>query len=283
MQSTSTESSTQVVERVLKAIELLAARPATPDELADALDVHRRTVTRMLGTMESAGYVQRDPTIPQLYHLSFRIVTLAGMLLHRNDVVRIARPRVARLRDRTGEAAHLSVPAKRKVVHVIHEHSTNRLMVKAEAGDEALLHCSAVGKTLLAFRPDLLAQLAGTTLVRLTEKTITSSARLEQHLQETRERGYAVDDEEIEIGTRCVAAPVRDYAGEVIAALGISGPALRITPDRVEELAVMVREEADAVSALLGFGPPSGPERAGPDTGELPVVITTSPSLSGRV
>jgi len=224
-------------------------------ELGDSLGADRSTVYRALMTLMNRGYVTRDPVTGK-YQLGPGIHDLAMNALEvESNLHRIGAPYVTALLDKTGESAHLSILMGGRAVSIANENSLDMLSVRTQVGMTGPLHCSAVGKALIAYLPDdhlqRIADKQG--LDRFTAKTITSLDELRSHLQDIKAQGYAVDDEEFHNGVRCIAAPVRDYRREVVASVGISGPATRIMPERIPELAEMVREVGNGFSRALGY------------------------------
>jgi DNA-binding IclR family transcriptional regulator len=132
--------------------------------------------------------------------------------------------------------------------------SAHGLAMNITIGKGAPAYCTGVGKALLAFRPEAIVEhVCRLGLRRYTAQTITDSRRLARELERVRGTGYAVDNGEHEAGVRCVAAPVRNHAGEVIASLSVSGPATRITSDAIPRLAERVKGVAAKLSAQLGY------------------------------
>jgi IclR family acetate operon transcriptional repressor len=206
--------------------------------------------------MTLAGFVQRDAHDSQRFALTTKIVTVAGALMLRLDIVKIGYPYVTSLRDRTKEASHLALPSQGTAVQVIQETSFHRLSVKPRVGEQTPMHSSAVGKALAAYLPEEAKAAIRMGLPRFTERTITSRQAFHRELDAVRKRGYAVDDEEMDLGTRCVAAPVRDGLGQVVASIGVSGPSVRMTPQALPKIATMVNDEAVRLSKALGYREP---------------------------
>jgi IclR family transcriptional regulator, KDG regulon repressor len=238
--------------RALIALEQLASASYTADELAETLRVHRRTATRLLDVLTLTGFVQAERLDPQRFSLTTKIVSVAGAMMLRLDIVKVGFPYVTSLRDRTNEASHLALPAQGMAVQVIQETSSHRLTVKPRVGEQCPVHASAIGKALAAHLPGELEAAVRLGLPRLTDRTITSRQALEKELAVVRERGYAIDDQEMDIGTCCVAAPVRNGFGEVVASLGVSGPSVRLTQRELTRVASIVVEEANSLSRALG-------------------------------
>ena len=151
--------------------------------------------------------------------------------------------------ERTGECAHLAVPAQGKVMYIDQVESPVTLRVNAQVGTMNPLHCTALGKVLLAYGDlDIPSDLAP-----FTPNTITDPETLRRHLEEIRRLGFAVDDEEFDIGVRCIAVPVFDFRGKAVGAIGISGPATRMTSERMPALTAIVIEIGKALSERMTF------------------------------
>jgi DNA-binding IclR family transcriptional regulator len=246
------ESGPGYVQRTLIALDLLADRSMSIAELATALAVHRRTASRLIDVMRQSGWIEDDLEDPPRLRLSLRALTVAGKLIARMDLVRIATPFVTSLRDRINESSHLAVPTDGWVVPVVDKWSTHAIAYRSKLGERTYIHASAVGKAVAAHNPDQLAIAVRRGLPRFTPWTITDVDRLEEALAEVRERGYAVDDRENQPEIRCIAAPVRDGLGTVVGAIGVSGPIVRVTTEAVPDLAPIVLEEARRLSNALG-------------------------------
>ncbi len=237
------------VQRALAVLEELARTPdLSAAELARALSIPRGSAFRHLKVLEAAGYVSRDPASgryglgPELIHLGF----LAQRQLH---LPRVAAPTMVALRDRFDETTHLGVLSGGEVVHIEVVPSTHRVQMASRVGERAAPHASGLGKCLLAWDGAELPE----ELTALTDRTVTTRAGLEEELARTRERGWALDDEESGLGIRCVAAPIRDHGGDVVGAVSISGPAERLTLDRAVAAAPAVAEAAEEISTRLGW------------------------------
>ncbi|MCC7353348.1 MAG: IclR family transcriptional regulator [Anaerolineae bacterium] len=228
-------------------------RPMGVTEIAQALNVDKSTAFRLLSTLANRGFVAQEPDTRR-YRPDLRIVELSRRVLDRIELRSIAKPPLKRLQRLTGESAHLAVLADGRAVYIDQEESNATLSVNAEIGRQAPAHCTAIGKSLIAYmsQEELSHFLGAEGLTRYTPRTITTLRELIPHLESVRERGYAVDDEEFDAGVRCLAAPIRDYRRKVIASIGISGPASRMTLDRMPELGVVVVKTAEEVSRLIG-------------------------------
>ena len=242
----------QSLARGLKILNLLAdaGHGLSVTELAETLGVDKASASRLVSTLAQYGYVERDPATRR-FHLGPQVVGLSRSVLARLPLREAARPFLRQLMERTGECAHLAVPAQGKALYVDQVESPATLRVNAAVGTMNPLHCTALGKALLAFGGLPLPAV----LEAFTPRTITDPETLGRHLEEVRRLGYAVDDEEFDPGVRCIAAPVFDFEGRLAGSMGISGPSTRITPERLPALAAVVVEIGRALSERMAFTP----------------------------
>jgi IclR family transcriptional regulator, KDG regulon repressor len=253
------EGQVQSVVRTLQILEVLASEgDLNLRDLAERVGIHKSTLFRFMRTLCERGYARRDPDTER-FSLTLKVFQLGSTVYARVDLVKLASPFLVRLSSTTRETVHLAILDAGNLVYLSKIESTHSLRVamQSRVGLTAPAYCTAMGKVLLAFADtDVLdAYLSSCNFVRHTEKTISDRLQLLAELQITRNRGWAVDDEEHENGVRCVAAPVRDRSGSVIAALSISGPTIRLTLDRIEPMRSLVCEAAEEMSRLLGSVP----------------------------
>jgi IclR family KDG regulon transcriptional repressor len=243
-------SEIQSLARGLKILDILgqSSGGVSITELAENLQVDKASASRLASTLARYGYVEKDE-VTRRYQLGPQVVSLSRSVLTRLPLREAAKPFLRQLMEATGECTHLAVPAQGKALYIDQVESPATLRVNAQVGTMNPLHCTALGKVLLAFGhlppPD--------SLERHTPHTITSKKLLRQHLEGVRQAGYAVDDEEFDPGVRCIAVPVFDFRGKVIGSIGISGPASRITPERLPALAQRVMEAGKALSERMTF------------------------------
>lgn len=241
----------QSLARGLKIMELLAASTdaVSVTELADELSIDKSSASRLVQTLANHGYAEQDAQ-SRRYRLGPQIVRLSRSLLTRMPLRNEADPFLHNLVNRTGECAHLAILAQNQALYIDQVESPASLRVTTGVGTLAPLHCTALGKSLLAFSTEAVFP---SELQAFTPRTITDAETLRRHLEQVRQQGYAVDDEEYDFGVRCVAAPVFDYRGKAVGAIGISGPAGRMTLERVAEFATVVREVSRNLSDRLSF------------------------------
>jgi DNA-binding IclR family transcriptional regulator len=222
-------------------------------ELSRELGLHKSTVSRLMTTLERHGLLSRNPET-QRYRLGMGLIGLAARVISHMDVREVARPLLRKLADDCQESANLVVLDSGQVVNLEQFVSPSRQVKNiGRVGRRMHPHCTAAGKVLLAhLPPDQLAQFLPDTLPRFTAHTITTPELLRRELARVREQGYAISQEELEEGLNAIAAPVSDHTGLVIAAVGIAGPAYRVTPERFFEIAVQLQEVAQQISKRLG-------------------------------
>jgi IclR family KDG regulon transcriptional repressor len=246
------------VERALALLELLGAGEESLgiSELARRSGLPVGTVHRLLNTLNHLGYVEQDIETRK-YALGIRILHLRGAVAQRLKLGEQAMPIMKTLMRRVNETVHLAVLSEGEVFYVDRIEGFQTQNMYTQIGKRGPVHCTALGKAMLAYLPDTVVdQIVATKgLPRKTAKTITDPALFKAELKRIRQRVFAVDDNESEPAVRCVAAPIRDYNGKVVAAVSISGPAARMRPDRDQELSKEVCWAAQQISAGLGFVP----------------------------
>lgn len=224
-------------------------------ELGRRLNLHKSTVSRLLATLESEGLLERAPGTEK-YRLGPEIVRLAGKVDQSSDIQEVARPFLVALAEVTRETANLGVMEGAEVNNVDQVSGPHLVRIGNWVGRRTPLHCVANGKVLLAFQPkDVLERLTAGPLAAFTAHTVTKPAALRAELASIRKLGYATALGEIEEGLHAIAAPICDASGAVVAALSVSGPAYRVTAERIPELGRVTQEMADQVSRRLGWQP----------------------------
>lgn len=255
------ESERPAVQSVIHALDILDYMVSCPrevgvTELARVMSIHKSTVSRLLSTLDARGYVMRNPQTRQ-YSLGMHLLELSRAKLDQLDLRSMARPYLESLVRDTGETAHLAIMDSDKVVYIDKVDTPQTLMMRSKVGYRIAVHCTALGKAMIAQFPEDVASslLDPASMVRFTPNTITDPDALKQHLAVVRERGYAVDDEEHENGIRCVASAVKDHAGRVVGAISLSGPTLRVSRERAESLGELVCKTSRRLSMALGYRP----------------------------
>ena len=265
-------------------LELLADGGAlTMAEVQQRGGLNKTMAFRILRALREHGLVQRD-TASHRYSLSLKVLALGGVVAARLDVVSVSRPLLEDLRLEFQETINLGVMDDGHVVYAAMVESSRRgLRMSSHLGGRDHLHSTSIGKAMLAFLPEerLEAMLATVPRPRLTPRTITDLVELRAELTRTRQRGYAIDNEENEIGARCVGVPILDSKGVPLAGLSVSGPSNRIDDARIGIMALGLWQASTEISRRLGHATPhpeivsKGPDGSGSAThsAALPVAV----------
>lgn len=243
---------------VTTAIRLLKAFTETDREigisaLSKKLGVSKSTVHRVATTLVAEGLLEQNPETDR-YRLGLALFSLGTLVRRRMDIPNEAKPFLSKLRESSKENIHLAILQGREVVYVYDMESSQAVRVRPHLGASKPLYCSAEGLVILAWQlePFIENVLSGP-LTRRTDNTMTDAAKVRARLEKIRTDGYALEDEESEIGMRCVAAPIRDAEGNVVAAVGVAGPSQRLSTHAIRNYAPQVREAADSISMRLGY------------------------------
>ena len=249
--------SNQSVEKMLKIIEELAdaGQSMRLQDLSDRLGLSPATVLRFLSTLIENGYVFQD-TQSLKYGLTMKLCSIADRINEAHSVREIAQPYLRELSRNCGESVCLAIDENMSSVYIdVVNVSGQMLMTLQRIGKRAPLYCTGVGKLFLQeYAPDRLeAYMAAAKPEQFTKNTITTLAALQQELETVREAGVAFDNEECEIGAKCIAAPIRDYTGKVVAGISITGPQVRLTDDFIARFRPMLLDYAARISTRLGY------------------------------
>jgi IclR family transcriptional regulator, KDG regulon repressor len=222
-------------------------------EIANQIDINKSSVFRTLSTLVQYGYIEQDCETGK-YKLGYKFLDISSKLLESIDIRAEAKPFLEELENKTNEVIHLVVYDQGEVVYIEKLEGTETLRTHSKVGKRAPMHCTSVGKAILAHLPetDVLAILERKGMPYHTDHTITSIEAILQELKQIRQRGYALDLEENEYGITCIAAPVFDHLGKVVAAVSISGPTTRMTDDRLTQLGPIMIHTSQQLSARLG-------------------------------
>jgi DNA-binding IclR family transcriptional regulator len=223
--------------------------------LAKRLGLAKSTVHRLAVTLAAEGFLEQNAETGR-YRLGLSLFTLGALARRRMDVSNVSRPLLGVLRDKFQEAATLAILSRTSIMYLHNLESGQAIGIRAYIGDLKPASCTAEGRVLLAYsQPATVTEVLKEGLAQRTAKTITEPLAFQRALEEVRLSGYAIDDEESEAGMRCVAAPVRDISGKVIAAVGLAGPTQRLTKKDLRSMAPEVIATGDAVSVRLGYRP----------------------------
>lgn len=245
----------QSVDRALTILEEVASSEVEVGvtELANKLDLHKSTVHRMLNTLMHKGYIEQNPET-EGYKVGLKVFELGSKMFNELEI-RDQSLYLKELMQETNETVHLVVRDGDQGVYIDKVDTKQTLRMYSKIGRRVPLYCSAVGKVLLSnLSQDKLEKLyKGVEFKRYTKNTITNWDDFLKELKKVRQNGYAVDNEEHEEEIRCIAAPIKNYKGQIIAAISISGPVFRITDKKVNEFAFKVKNKALMISKRLGY------------------------------
>ena len=224
----------------------------TVNDISEATRLPKTTVHRIVTSLREVGMLDQDGR-RQGYRLGLKMFHYGSSVLASLDVARRAHPHIAKLQRVTGEVIHFHIFDGSQMVCVEREEMGASRLTTLTTIEAAPTYCTSVGKAFLAFQDEALVRRIAEEehLKPFTPRTITNVDDLLSELAQTRERGFAIDDEENEIGLRCVGAPVRDAMGRVFSSVSISGPAERMPHIRIEGLASLVIQTADDISRAL--------------------------------
>ncbi len=240
----------QSVVRALSLLQVLAESPAdcSLSEITRQSKLPPSTAHRLLNSLIQAGYVSQNPETAR-YGLGNNLIWLSRKAAQKHQLIQIARPFLERLAQELGETANLTARDDDMVIQLDHVDSPNILRVAYPVGERFPLHASASGKLFLAYLPqEVRDRILKGKRQAFTEATLVERGKLLNELETIRKRGYSIDDNEREVGVRCVAAPIRNARGEVVAAISLTGPSLRLTTSRLHELATVLIQMAQTIS-----------------------------------
>lgn len=246
----------QSVDRTLKILEILSDynEGLRVVDISEQTNLNKSTVHRMLGTLISNSYVTQDSET-KLYKLTFKLFELGNKRLKNEDLLSASKLYTKGLMKITNEVIHLTVRDGNEVVYIDKVEANNTIRMASSIGKRSQMYCTAVGKAILGYLPqhEILKIWESSKIEKLTKNSIISYGKLEAELQKIKKQGYAIDNEENELGVRCVGAPIFNREGKVEAAISVSGPAVRVTISKVEKIAKEVKKTAYLISKELGY------------------------------
>jgi IclR family transcriptional regulator, KDG regulon repressor len=222
-------------------------------QIAERVGMNKSTVHRLLGTLESKHFVHRSRTTG-LYHLSFRFVEMASLVLQDVDLQRWAQPYLQRLSSECGETVDLAVLDGAHVIYLQVVESSQRVKIAAAVGQRLPAFCTASGKAFLAYLPDdQVSKILSGGLTQYTENTPVLLADVYEGLRLTRERGFAISEQEYEKDINAVAAPILDADGRPVAVIAIAGPSYRLSQERMLTLGHSIRSMTEVIAREMGL------------------------------
>lgn len=249
----------RVLDRAIRILSLLSdGTPRNIAEVSEEIGLSSSTVFRILTTLAFHNLVKRDGRTGR-YRLGLACLEMARAYQDSNDLRRVALPELEMLRDEVRETVHLSIMENMEVFYLEKLSGLHAIgIMSSRVGGHAPAHCTGVGKVLLAFQDPVLVRVYFEEhgLRRYTDTTITDIDQLMKELENIRQRGYSFDRGEHEHEVRCVAAPIFDISGDIVAALSISGPNARLDPlEGNVEMINKAIQTAQRISRQLGYAP----------------------------
>jgi DNA-binding IclR family transcriptional regulator len=254
------DKSEYIIQAVDHALDLLEQFHDDVDELgvtelSKRLKLHKNNVFRLLATLESRGYIEQN-RVTENYRLGLKTLELGQTFIKQMGLLRQSRPVLEWLVKECNETAYVAILKEQSIVYLDVVETDLTVRVVPRVGSRLPAYGTAAGKVQIAYMPDeeLDAFFPTKELKSFTPNTITDRDLLRKHLKEVAEQGYAIDNEELDLGVRCVGAPIRDYTRRIIGAVSLSGPSMRFTDERMEkELIPLVTQAAEEISMKLGY------------------------------
>lgn len=250
------EPGVQSINRAFEILEALveARQGMTIAELVEQLGLNKSTVHRILQTLVAWGYVTKDERL-KCYRSGIKVMALASHYLNGLELKTEALPFLEKLQQQTGVFVHLGTLDQEEIIYLEKLGPYTHFRMYSQIGRRAPVYATGLGKAVFAQLDEThqRALLDKIKFVPSTEHTVTNEAEFLSDIQRTKERGYALDDEENEEGMRCIAAPIFDYTGKVIGAVSASGMVTVVTEDKIPLFGQYVRECAAAISAQMGY------------------------------
>jgi DNA-binding IclR family transcriptional regulator len=244
--------------KALDVIEYLAAcnnEPMRLQDIAAGLNMNVSTVLRFLTALCECGYAQQDPSTLR-YYLTFKICSIANKVSSHVHLYDIALPIMKQIAAAYNESVCLAIEQDMTVIYVgLVPGPDQMLRTMQRIGNRAPMHCTGVGKLLLLnySEEDIDRMIRNKGLVTFTQNTISTKEDLMQELKEVRRRGYAYDNEECEIGARCIAVPIRDYTHRIVACISVTGPIFRMTDEKLNQNMNYLIKQSRELSNMLGY------------------------------
>jgi len=254
------EKSEYIIQAVDHALDLLEQFHDDVDELgvtelSKRLKLHKNNVFRLLATLESRSYIEQNK-VTENYRLGLKTLELGQTFIKQMGLLRQSRPILEWLVKECNETSYVAILKEFHIVYLEVVETDLTVRVVPRVGARLPAYCTAAGKIQMAYmtEEELENYLPNKELKRNTPNTITDKEDFKRHLKDVAEMGYAVDNEELDVGVKCVGAPIRDYTRRIVGAVSISGPSMRFSDERMEkELIPLVRKASEEISLKLGF------------------------------
>lgn len=253
------EKESYVIQSVTNALNLLEEFKADRDELgvtelSNRLKLHKNNIFRLLATLESRGYIEQNKATEN-YRLGVKILELGQSYIKQLGLVRQAKSFLKEIAEECNEMAYIGMIRQNSVVYLDVEEANQTVKVANRVGWRLPIHCTAIGKAQIANSSAEELEKLGilNNMQKFTSNTIVDRSAFMKHLKEIARQGYAVDNEEYNLGVKCVGAPVRDYTGRIVGGISVSGPSFRMTDEVIKgKIIPLVKDIGQKISSRLG-------------------------------
>lgn len=254
------DKSEYIIQAVSHALDLLEQFHDDVDELgvtelSKRLKLHKNNVFRLLATLESRGYIEQNKATEN-YRLGLKALELGQTFIKQMGLLRQAKPILEQMVEESNETSYVAIYKENHIVYLDVVETNLTVRVVSRVGYRLPAYCTAAGKIHMAFmtEEELDELITKMNFIQHTPTTISNPDTLRKELDKVREQGYAFDDEEMDPGVRCIAAPIRDYTRRIVGAISVSGPTMRVSNARIEsELVPLVLKASQELSTRLGF------------------------------
>ncbi|SMQ64688.1 transcriptional regulator, IclR family [Bacillus sp. OV166] len=250
-------SNVQSLERALTILNKLSEYPdgIQITRLSEQIGLTKSTIHRLLATLSSMNYVVKDEETDK-YKLGLQVLFLSRNLLNNSDIVTVSKPFLEKLSQEVNETVHLCIEDRGEVVYIDKIESTQTIRMYSRIGSRAPMYCTGVGKILLSDKnqDEFNELISNINFIPKTPSTITSKEEFIEEIEKVKSQGYALDNAENEVVLRCIAAPIFDHKGKIIASFSISGPSNRVTMDLINDTLIeKMKQYSIAISRNLGY------------------------------
>jgi DNA-binding IclR family transcriptional regulator len=246
----------QSVERTLSIIEILSdyENGLGITEISEKANLHKSTVHRLLNTLIVKGYVKQNEDSNR-YNLTLKLFEIGNKKIEKMNIVTSAKPLLHELMEKTNEVIHLVVREGTEIVYIDKVESQNPIRMYSKIGKRSPVYCTAVGKSMLSHMTDNEVKFIwdNSTIEKLTKNTVIDFKKFKEDLNIIKKQGYAIDEQENEIGIRCIGTSILDYKGEICGAISISGSIISFKEEKVNKFAKLIIEYANKISNELGY------------------------------
>jgi len=245
----------QSIDRAVSIIECFSGtrRELKLSEIANMLDLNKSTVHGIVNTLKYHGFVDQDE-ITLRYRLGIRFIEFGDTIINSMSIRNIAFPVIDHICGQIGETVHLAMLDGSDVVFIEKKECTQSIKTSTKIGLRFPAYTTADGKIMLCYmEKDKIIDMLPKCIEKLTTNTITDKHKLMQLFEEMKKNGYAIDNQEVVQGLSCVAAPIFDHKGNVKFSLSVTGPAIRLTEDKIKELIIIVKKSAYEISCRIGY------------------------------